>query len=44
MIFIALIIAMLLIFGAWAIHPGLGITVAILSYWAIDGLRSRKDP
>lgn len=30
-----------LILGAFAIHPGLGILIAVLSYGAIDGLLGR---
>lgn len=41
MIFVAIIVAALLIFLAFSVHPGLGILVALLSYGAIDGLRSR---
>lgn len=31
----------LLIAGAWAINPGVGILVAFLSYGAVDGLLSK---
>jgi hypothetical protein len=40
-IFIAIIIAAALTWLAFAVHPGLGILVAVLAYGAIDGLRSR---
>jgi hypothetical protein len=43
--FLIIGIAALLIFGAFAIHPGLGIFVAILSYGAVENLlrKVRRD-
>jgi hypothetical protein len=38
-----LLLCAVLIFGAWALNPGLGIVVAILCYWGLNGLLS-KDP
>lgn len=36
-----LISAAALILIGWAVHPGIGILVALLAYGAVDGLRSK---
>ena len=50
-VLVAILVAVLLILVGFAMHPGLGILVAILSYWGVSGIyedslseRGKADP
>ena len=39
--FVVIVVAACLVLGGWAIHPGLGILVAMLSYGVVESLLSK---